>query len=198
MGNITQGTAANVLVGPARLLVAPSGSTLPTWVAGVLTWDPTWLEVGYTDKGTDLAYTPTVTDIDVDEETAPVKKILTKEKAIISCSMAEATLKNISRAISASIFTATPAGVGTPGLEEVDVGTGTLQECMVGLEGISPKGFERYIVGYRALAQSAVKMAFQRTTKTSIPLELDLLADSSKALGKRLYKMVDKVAAPTS
>ena len=190
--------SANVLIGSARLLVAPIGTPLPTIVANALVWVAAWKEVGATAKGTDIAYSPTYADVKVDESASPIGKILTTEKTVISCSMAEATLTNLSRAIAASTFTATPAGALQCGLEEVDAGSGMAINCMVGLEGIGTKGFARYIIGYKALASAAVKLAFARTTQTDIPLSLELLADTTQPLGKQLFKMVDIVAVATA
>lgn len=197
--NTPQGTAANVLVGPARMLVAPIGSDLPTLdgTEDPVTWPAAWEEVGYTDSGTDLTYNPTVKDINVDEEMAPVKKILDAEKATISCKCAEATLTNLNRAISASTLTPAAADASHAGIETLELGSGSLNEVMVGLEGLSPAGKQRVVIGFRAMAQANVQMAFKRGDKTITPLELGLLADSTKAKGKRLLKIVDFLTAKT-
>ena len=138
MPNTPTVTSANVLVGSARLLVAVLGTALPTVTpaTGALTWVEAWKEVGATEKGTDISYTPSVGDIKVDESPAPIGKILTTEKAIISATLAEATLTNLQRAISASTLTTVVAGSAVAGTTEVDVGSGLLTYCMVGLEGI--------------------------------------------------------------
>jgi len=199
MANLTQGTASEVIVGPARLLIAPIGSTIPTLTSATVVWDAAWKECGYTDAGTDFSYAPSVKDIDVDEEASPVKKLLDKEKANITAKLAQATLDNLHAAISASkLSTAAAAGGGFVGTKTVKVGTGLLTETMVGLEGLSPEGFWRVIIGYRAIAQANVQLAFKRTDKTVIPVDFGLLADSTKPAGERLFLMVDMIAAATS
>jgi hypothetical protein len=109
MSNLTQGTAANVLVGPARGLIAPIGTTLPTLdgTTNPVTWDAAFKEFGYTEDGLTLVYNPTIKDIMVDEEMAPVKKILDAEKCSVQMKLAEATLQPIiAHCISASTYAA--------------------------------------------------------------------------------------------
>jgi hypothetical protein len=200
MSNTPVTTSANVLVGSARLLVAVLGTALPTVTpaTGALTWLPAWKEVGATEKGTDISYTPTIGDIKIDESAAPIGKLLTTEKCIISATLAEATLLNLQRSISASKLTTVVAEADVAGTTVVDVGSGVLTYCMVGLEGIGPGGLPRFIIGYKAMAAAAVKMAFARTTQTNIPIQFELLADTSKPLGEQLYKIVNIDAVATS
>ncbi len=191
MGNTPQGTAANVCVGSARLLVAPIGSTVPVLDGSIypITFDAAWKEVGYTEKGTNFAYNPTIKDIMVDEEMAAIKKILDGEKCNISATLAESTMQNLNRAISASILTATDPDVAT-----VEFGSGDITEVMVALEGLSPAGKQRIIIGYRALATANVQMTFQRGAATLLPVDFALMPDSSKAKGKRLGIAADFTA----
>lgn len=193
MSNTPTGVASEVLIGPARLLIAPIGTTVPTLDGSVIpiTWDAAWKEVGYTEDGTMLSYSPTVKDIMVDEEMAPIKKILDAEKATISCKAAQSTLKNLNAAISASIYTHAAATVTDAETSTLDIGSGDLTEMMVGLEGLSPTGRQRIIVAYRGMAQANVQMSFKRGDKTITPIEFGLLADSSQTKGKRLFKIVD-------
>lgn len=197
MSNITAGDVTQVIVGPARILIAPKGSALPPTNATPIAWDVAWKEVGYTDKGVDLAYAPTVKDIMVDELLSPVQKILTAEKADISAVLSQATLANLKNAISAATLSTTVPGPTQVGLTQIGVGTGTLQEVMVGIEGLSPAGFWRMIIGYRAIAQASIKMSFARTDNTKFPLDLSLLADSSKAIGHQLFDIWDMTAVHT-
>lgn len=196
MSNLTQGTAGNVIVGPARLVIAPSGTALPTLDGTVdpVVFPAGWQEVGYTDAGIQIAYTPGVKDIMVDEEMATIKKILDSEKLVISCALAETTLKNLSRAISASILTQSAADLTHAQLDILEVGSGVLSEVMVALEGLNQSGKQRIIIGYRAVAEANVQSTFKRNDKLVWPVQFGLLADSTKTPGKRLIKIVDLVA----
>lgn len=197
MSNKPTGSASNVIVGPARMLIAPTGSTLPTLDGTVepVVWDPAWIEVGYTEDGTKLAYQPTLKEIMVDEEPAPVKRSLDTEKATISANVAESTLVNLNAAISASTLTSQAADATHAQTKTLKVGGGSLTEVMVGLEGLSPTGRQRIIIGYRAQAQANIQLQFKRNDKTIIPVELSLLADSTKPSGENLFEVVDFLAA---
>lgn len=193
MANLPQGTAANVLVGPARLLVAPIGTALPTLDGTVdpIVFAAAWKEVGYTESGVVLAYAAGIKDITVDEEMAPVKKILDTEKATVTATLAEATLTNLDYAIAAAILTKTAGDATHARLERLDVGTGVLAENMIAFEGKNQAGKQRIFIGYRSVPEANVQMAFKRSDKTLIPVSFGLIADPTQALGKRLYLMVD-------
>ncbi len=199
MSNYPSGTASNVLTGPARMVVAVLGSPLPTLdgTQNPIVWDVSWKEVGYTEKGTVLAYTPTFKDIMVDEEDAPVDQILDGEKAIISAQLAENTLSNVARAVSASLVTNIAQDGTHAQMTIVDIGSGTPVKMMVGLEGLSPSGLQRIIIMYKAVAVSNISMTHQRSANTVIPCEFKGLADSTRAKGARLLKMAD-ILAPHS
>ena len=183
----------NVLVGPARILVAPIGTTLPTLDGSQdhPTWPAGWTEVGYTESGTDLAYNPSIKDIMVDEEKAAVKKILDTEKATITSKLAEATMKNLATAISAALYSTGTADGTHAATEQIDVGSGEVAPVMVGFEGINPNGGPRILIGYKAITQANVQLSFKRAAATIIPVDFGLTADSTQAKGKRLFKMVD-------
>lgn len=192
----TNGTNLPVTAGVATWVepitgVAGAGAPPTTIAAGVfpVQWPAAWKQVGYTDDGIDLAYTPTIKDITVDETPTPVSKLLTGEKAVISAKLAEATLLNLSRAISASKFsddTATAKSIS------VKVGTGALTYVMVGVQGPAPgTNLTRIIIMYKALCQAAVAMKIQRKDKVVIPVQFEGLADSSKPVGEQLLEIVD-------
>lgn len=172
-----------------------SGVVFPTTIGTgefPVTWPAAWKQVGYTDKGIDFTYTPSVKDINVDEEMAPVSKILTSEKATISSTLAEVTLLNLQRAISASIFTDDTATAKSISLK---AGSGNLNYVMVGVQGPAPgTGVARIIILYKAISQAAVKITMQRTDKVSIPVQFDGVADSNKPIGKRVFEIVDITA----
>ncbi len=184
--------ASEVLVGSASMRVAILGSILPTFDGTVpIVWDAAFVQVGYTEDGTDLQYQPTFTDIKVDEELAPVKTILTEEKGTISAKLAQASINNIALAISASKVVVTAGVAPKKTVTVVKVGSGIPQEMIVVLEGTSPDGFPRVVVGYRAQAAGNVSMAFKKKDKTILPCEFRLLADSSKPAGERLFAIYD-------
>ena len=198
------GSVSNVMVGSVKLYVAPSGTTLPN-VDGTypIVWPVGWVGVGYTDKGVDFSYSPSVKDITVDEELAPVMFVLSAEKGEITAVLAESTLANLNKAISASTLTGPTVADLTHGVfSTLEFGSGTLTEVMIGFEGFAPPDtgstlYPAVLVAYRAMAQGAVKLNFQRTEKQMYQCTWSLLADSTQAVGKRLVKYI-QITAPHS
>lgn len=162
--------ATQVVAGPGLLYVAPLGTTLPTLDATgefPVNWPVGWEAVGYTDAGIDQTYTPTIKEIEVDEEAAPVLDILQKEQFEISAHLAEATLQNLNRAISSSTYT-----VDTPNSAViVSGGSKPITYFMIGVQGPAPgTNKARVIIVQKAIAKAAVQMKMTRKDKVVIPV----------------------------
>ncbi len=192
------GDASNVVVGSGRLFIAPIGTTLPTLTTLVETsdgdfrptWPAGWELVGYTKDGIEVEYQPTYKDIEVDEEMSPVKIILVKENGSIKANLSESTLQNLNTAISASILSSATAGGNDQTI--LEFGSGQPEEVMVGFDGPAPgDGICRVIIAFRAMSVAAVGLKYSRENEVVIPLELRVLADGTKAKGKRMVKAVD-------
>lgn len=192
--------ASYVIVGSARLIVAPTGTTIPVLDGTVqpVTWNAAFEEVGSTEDGTVLNYQATPKEHYVDEQPTPVKVTLDKEVASISANLAEATLENLKAAIAASTLSTGAADATHAGFSKLEVGGGELTEVIVGLEGLNELGRQRIIVGYRAIAFANLKMSFKRNDKLIIPVEFKLQADTSKADGKNLFVVYDDKAEMTA
>lgn len=185
---MSEPNAANVIAGPGILYVAPLGTTLPV-VDGhgeaPITWPMGWVAVGYTDDGIDSTYAPSIKEIMVDEETAPVFDILTTEKFTITCKMAEATLLNLSRAIAASAYTDDSTANETITLTG---GSLPLGYVMVGVQGPAPNsGVGRIIILQKAIAKASISMKMTRKDKVVMPLSLD----ARKIAGQPLFQIYD-------
>lgn len=187
-------TAENVIQGSGKMYIAPIGTALPTLSTSTtlpLVWPAGWKAVGYTDDGVTIAYTPTFKDVVVDEEMAPIDKILTAEKAVISAKLAEATLVNLKNAISGStLATAKGSPEDTTTLK---VGSSAANnKVMVGFEGPAPSTQQtRVVIAYKAKAIGAISLHYQRTDKLTILGEFEVLADPTKPAGERLFEIVD-------
>jgi len=171
---------SQIIAGPALLYVAALGTTLPTLTLP-LVWPAGWRQVGYTDAGVDAIYTPTIKEIYVDEETAPVDDILEKEKFVISAHLAELGLKNLNTAIAASAYVPT----GNPTLS---AGSLALNYIMVGVVGPAPDTFtSRVILLQKALSTAAVNLKMTRKDKQIIPVSFD----ARKIQGQNLFTIQD-------
>jgi len=149
------GTTANVLVGVAAVSIRyPIGGS--------------YVAVGYTEDGVSVNYTPTYTDIEVEEEVNPVRSMLTKEVTEIIVNMAETSLFNIDKAIAGSIL----AG------SVITIGGGTAKEMSVKVVGKNPAGFDRTIECYKCVATGTVGMKFRKNEKTVCPVTFKALKET--------------------
>lgn len=144
---------ANVLVGTGTLYY----HTTPGTAVGSVT-----TEFGYTEDGVTLEYTPTVQDIEVEEETFPVKRVLTKEEFTVIVNLAEDLLANIENAM---------AGALTGGAGIVDLGAGAIRDMALKFVGIAPSGLTRTVYIPYAHPVGPVGMAYKKGVKTLVPCQ---------------------------
>jgi hypothetical protein len=187
------GNVANVIVGSGILYVAPfatappSLASLPTEAAWLAAG---WKEPGYTDTGVEFDYTPGYKDIRVDEESSPVKRLLDTEALNITAGLAEATIENLNRSITASVFTNPGTGIKT--LTVGSLADASIVDIAIAFQGPAPGGATaRVIIGWKARVTSSVKLKVQRTDKIVYAVTWSMTADSTQAAGVRLAKVVD-------
>ena len=190
---------ANILVGPGELYLAPVGTTPPDEDDDILVWTG-WTNMGYSDGGIELEYTPEIADHFVDQETGPVKSTLTSEQFLVRAPLAEVTLGNLNKAISASTFSTVPAASGVTGKDILTVGTGPRPEWALGFEADSPESQAdgtqgwRLLIVWRVLSVAAIGQAYQKAEKTLFNSEFRAQVDSSKSKGERMFRLVDWTA----
>ena len=141
----------NVLVGVALLYYH---TTPGTAVGSVVT------EIGYTEDGVNIEYNPTIEDIDVEEETFPVKRVITKEECSITCNMAESSIANLEQAMAGALRV---GGV-------ITLGGGTIQEIAMKIVGIAPSGAVRTIYAGYVNPVGVVGMSYRLGEKTIVPV----------------------------
>lgn len=144
-------TVANICVGVATLYYH---STAGTVVGSITT------EVGYTEDGVNMEYNPTIVDIDVEEDTFPVERVITKEELSIICNMAEASLANLRNAIAGSIL----AGA------VITIGGGAMQEIAIKIVGEAPSGGTRTIYIPYVNPVGTVGLTYRLGEKTIVPV----------------------------
>lgn len=193
------GDVANIVVGPGELFLAAVGTTPPNEDDNILNWAG-WTNVGFTDGGIELEYTPEVADHFVDQELGPVKSTLTSEQFIVRAPLAESTLQNLNKAISASKLTTVAPASGVTGKDILVVGSGPITEFALGFEADSPEAQAdgtqgwRLLIVWRVLSVSAIGKAYRKGEKTMIPAEFRAQVESSKPKGERLFRLVDWTA----
>ena len=145
-------TAANVLVGVAELYFKyPIGGA--------------YVQVGYTEDGVVLEYTADTADIDLEEETFPIQRVIIKETLAVTCNMAEGSLTNIDKAIAGSIM----AG------SVITIGGGINKEMSIKIVGTNPAGFDRTVEIALATAVGAVGQSYRKGEKSIVPVTFQAL-----------------------
>ena len=129
-------------------------------------------EVGYTEDGVTLTYTADEADIEVEEETFPIGRVITKETAEITCNMAESSLFNIDKAMAGAVLS---GGVLT-------LGGGVNKTMNLKIKGTNPAGFTREILIPVATATGAVGMSYRKGEKTIVPVTFQALKGDSPAV----------------
>jgi len=147
-------TVANVLVGVATLYYH---ATAGTAVGSVTT------EVGYTEDGVTIEYAPTISDIEVEEETVAINRVITKEDISITCNMAESALVNLELAMGGASVAGTV----------LTLGGGTLQNFALKIVGTTPSGVTtRTIYAGYVHPTGTVGLSYKKGEKTIIPVTL--------------------------
>lgn len=126
-GATTNRNADAIDVGPGLLYIAPIGTAVPT-TPDTATWDVAWIELGYTDAGSEFKVEPTVDDVRVAEEYDAVRSILTQTNSTVQMALAQVTAYNLQVAFGGGTI-ATATGIVT--FEPPANGTG-LQFAMLG------------------------------------------------------------------
>jgi hypothetical protein len=92
--------ARNVIVGPARIWMAPCDTAVPTFTANAtvvtdLEGDGTWRELGFTQDGVEVAYTPEIGEVQVDQIKDAAVLFNDGITVMVNTNMVEATLQNL-------------------------------------------------------------------------------------------------------
>lgn len=137
----------------------------PGGTAPAMSLDPGYTEVGYTKDGVTMEYNADTADIDVEEETFPLDRVITKERISVKVNLAEASLYNMDAAM---------AGASLSG-NAITLGGGVIRKLAVRLTGLSPAGLTRTIFLPKVTAVGTVGMPFKKGESTVVPVEFQAL-----------------------
>jgi len=152
------------------------GATAP---AAIILGAP-FTEVGYTEDGVIATYTAEEADIEVEEETIAIDRVLTKEIFEVTCNMAQSSLFNIDKAMAGSLLSG----------NILKIGAGVNKKITLQIRGTSPDGYIRAILIPSCTAMGAVGMAYTKDAKTVIPVTFQAL----KTTGNPAVSIVDNEA----
>lgn len=128
-------------------------------------------EVGYTEDGVTMEYSADTADIEVEEETFPIDRVITKEGVQVTCNMAESSMANLAHAMAGAVLTG----------NILNLGGGVLQEVNLKIEGLTPAGFLRAVHVPKATATGRVGMSYRKGSKTVVPVTFQALKGDSPA-----------------
>lgn len=90
----TNVTPYEVVAGPAKVYLAPVGTSFPSISDIESCFDPAWIVLGKTDGGVKVSHAQTIVPLRVDQVTAPVKAIRSEEDLMVEFSIVELTVEN--------------------------------------------------------------------------------------------------------
>jgi len=156
----------SIVINNVAYTVEPGGT------APAMSLSSPYTEVGYTEDGVTFAYTGDTADIEVEEETLPIGRVLTKETVEVTCNMAESSLVNLANAIGGSVRSG----------NIITIGDGVLKTLNLKIEGIDPAGFLRAYQIPKATATGAVASSYRKGTKTVIPVTFQALKSATGSI----------------
>lgn len=89
-------------LGPGRWYRAPLGTAEPVSASAALP-SGTWIPIGYTEDGSEIATDLTTEDIEVAEELDPVDTLATKRTTTITINCAESSVANMATALGGDV-----------------------------------------------------------------------------------------------
>jgi len=165
------GNPLTLAIGPGILKLAASLATPePTDLAAA--WPAGWLDLGYTDNGSEISIETKFEDVLVEEELDPVAILATGRNPMVSFALAEITATNLKRVFNGGTITAASGCVyyDPPAL-------GTEAYCMLGWESNDVQ--ERWIFR-KAIQTDAVKIPRRKApAKATLPAAFRLVKPPS-------------------
>ena len=189
---------ANIIYGRALVYYAPVGEAVPAdTVAAGATWGGNWKRVGYTQEAVTMAYEDEQTDIGVQEELTPVNRFKSAESLIIETVLSELIPDYMELAVGAGAVASTAQGAGQPPKETFNVGgQAVLRSYQWAIEGTyRDASNNEYPVRFfiwkgNGKLNGELEFAKDRENGTGVPLQINALADTGKAVGQKLFRMV--------
>ena len=192
---------SDIIVSPAVVWVAPYGEAVPAdSVAAGIAWGGNWVKLGYTKSPLSCLYETDEVEIMVEQVLGPVKRQKTSEHLTLETNLAELYADGL--AYAGGTVSATAAGAGQVGKEELDIGDeAALIEYAFGFEAsyVDEDGatFPIRVFVWKATAKINGALEFAKADSTAIPLQVKALEDTTLSVGQRLFQL-QKILEPAS
>lgn len=168
-------TVTNLVQGPADLYSAPFGTTEPADTNAAVSAAPSgsWTSMGGTDGGVKLVIDQKWDMLKVDQIVDRAGSRLTERTFMLTTSLAEPTLANLSLALNGgTVVTGTAPAAST---FEPAFATSATQPTYLAflMDGWAPGGtFRRRVILRKGLSTAKVEASYEKAKQTYIPVEL--------------------------
>jgi len=182
----------NVISGVGTLYLQAAPGTFPAF-ADSIDWTG-WGDSGYTIDGVTLECSNEFFEVEVDQETSPIRHVLIKNDAKLMVGFAETDAQHLLYSIANSSL------VSGGGTDTLSVGGALFTVWSLGFETVAPgtpanSSWPRMVKIWRAIAAGTMSMEFKKGATTMVNVEFLLEADSSQVATERLYQIIDKTSA---
>lgn len=130
-----------------------------------------YAEVGYTEDGVSISYSPTVSLTRVEEKTFPIGAYLDAEGGQIILNMSQSSLDLLNKAIAGALL----AG------SVISIGGGAIKYMSIKAVGVNPAGFARTVEAAMVVANGKVDLSFRKAKTTTVPMTFEVLDNGSAA-----------------
>lgn len=178
-------TVRNIIVGPADLWVAPTGTAAPAFVASdgyraAFDGDGNWDALGATMEGVEVSYQPDYGEIIVDQLKDAARLFNQGLTVQVNTQLAEATLENLLVAWGVddnALISGTTFEIAVPDSDPVERALAFVGEAPDDSDG---KEVERLYHCFRCISIEGSTVALRRTEATVFPVTFRLLADPNQ------------------
>src|SRR6478609_1560875 len=180
-----------LVIGACDLYLGPSGTTRPAETAQAyqttLDANASWRQVGFTQDGFEMAYSPEYTDVEVDQWLDAALTFKSSMRVTFNTTLAQATLFNLMVAWGQSSTTLTSsASDATLDIGEGGLGAAPTERGLIAVgNGVFGRTVgqatysEKFYHAYRVISVDETTVGHRRAENTGIPVSFRALPDSA-------------------
>lgn len=180
-----------LVVGAADLYIGPAGTARPGLTnaayQSVLDASGTWSQIGFTQDGLEMAYSPEYTDVEVDQWLDSALTFKSSMRVTFNTTLAQATLFNLMLAWGQSSTTLTStASDATLDIGDGDLGSAPTERGLIavgngvyGRTASQATYSEKFYHAYRVISVDETTVGHRRAENTGIPVSFRALPDTA-------------------
>ena len=183
--------ANNIILGYAKIWTAPYGTAFPAaTIAFGTSWGGSWAYLGDTLTPLSFGGERTQFDVEIQQATAPVKSIITKETRNFKTSLSEHQATALNYLLLGTSVNTAP-GTGTKGYYTIDFGGNQIPNVLaVGFEALyqltDGTQFPMRWMFYKGSILQDGDIVYDRAGVAGIPINIKTYADTTKVVGKQI------------